>query len=187
MEQTTDHLRDRQPAPQSSPSMHQTPLYVLMTPDQNSGDLFTLPGGALLHGKRGSTSSIEKNAFHIIQNTRIGGKALDFNPTAVAWIGDNESREHGMAYLVERASESQIVKEKKQHEFTDFRHLDPDQPLPAHNSALELHDHQTLLERLELLNKLQANETKHAPSRDAELAFIRAYGKYILQHTARIM
>lgn len=184
MEQTTDHLRDRQQAPQSSPSMHQTPLYVLMTPDQHSGNLLTLPGAELLHGKRGSTS-IERNAFHIVHSTQIGSKALDFTPTAVAWIGDDESRKHGMAYLVERASESEKVKEKKNYAFIDLTHLEADQPLPDHELPLELHDHQTLLRRLERICALRDEDNEQAPSRDAELAFVRAYGRYILQHSLR--
>lgn len=86
------HNSELQPqrAPQSTPSMHQTPLYVLMTPELKSGELLTLPDGKLLKGIRGSVS-IERNANHIVNNMKVGDRSLDFIPTAGAWIGDNKS------------------------------------------------------------------------------------------------
>lgn len=85
-----------------------------------------------------------------------------------------------MAYLVERAHESI----KKEHRFIDLRGLDPDQPLPEHGSTLELHNHESLLARLALINSLDI-EKDQAPSRAIDEVFVREYGKYILRHSVR--
>ncbi|GEM_PF-1588612 len=175
LEKIPDEQLQPQHAPQSSPSTHQTPLCVLMTPDRSAGNLFTLPNATFLKGIRNSLS-IERNACQIVTKQNIP----DFIPKACAWVGDEESRAYGMAFLVERAyTQPYVLPDHK-----DLTNLDPSQPIPEHNSRLELHNHESLLARLEMMNR-QHLDNESLPPRSAEEAFVRAYGHFILRSIVR--
>ncbi len=184
MERTTDHLRPRQPEPQSTPSMHQTPLYILMTPEQSSGNILTLPGGRLPRGIRNSTLIVD-NASHILKQHNI-----NFSPTAAGWVHDDESREFGQAYLVEPAYHTNVP------EHIDLTgsmrgELIPAAPQPEHNSQLELHHYTSLLARMQSMNfrRRQINrirsDAERLPLREEEEAFLRSFGRYILRRATR--
>lgn len=175
-EQTSDHLREPQHAPQSSPSMHQTPLHILMTPDVKSGQLLTLPGGNLPKGIRGSTS-ILANATHIIKKHEI-----NFTPKAAGYIQDEDTQRHGYAFLVEPAHRTPI---HKHYRLADTDMI-PASPQPDREPPLELHHWTSLLARIrsinyrhEHLNQYRTDEEK-LPLRTADEAFVRAFGKHIL-------
>lgn len=185
LERTSDHEREPQRAPQSEPSMHQTPLYIFMTPEENSGNLLTLPGGALPKGLRGNTVSIIDNASHIIRT-----HGVDFTPKARGFVHDDESRAHGYAYLVEPAWHTATPEPA---DFTGEKRWDlmPASPLPNENSPLELHHWTSLLARMQhinyrrmRLNEFRDEETK-LPLREAEEAFLRSFGRHILKRTTR--
>jgi hypothetical protein len=154
------------------------PLFVLMTPELKSGKLLTLPGGRLLHGER-EQISVERNAFQIVRRTR-----LDFVPTAGAWISDHENGQHGEAYLVEPAWHSKPAAYRDHTNLSDTE-LIPATPQP--HASLELHSHTALLARIQRINQRIKDFNEHkadedkVPTRIAEEAFVRAYGRFILQ------
>ncbi|MDB5187018.1 MAG: hypothetical protein JWM07_490 [Candidatus Saccharibacteria bacterium] len=181
LQPTNDHLRTRQQAPQSEPSMHQTPLCILMTPNKNSGELFTLPGGHLLHGIRNSTGII-RNATHIIDQHNI-----DFVPKAAGFIHDDESRPYGLAYLVEPAHRTHVPVPINRTG-PSRGELIPALPQPETSPTLELHHYTALIARIQSINyrRKQLNERRtddsdKLPLCEAEEAFLRSFGRYIMQ------
>lgn len=180
--QTDDHLRDRQPAPQSTPSMHQTPLYIFMTPEKHSGNLLTLPGGNLLHGVRSMTAPIT-DASHIIRRSGI-----TFTPKAAGFVHDSESRDHGYAFLVEPAWHSKLPKPV---DYTGSKRFEliPATPQPHPDAPVELHHWTSLLARMQhlnyrrsQLNKFRDDESK-LPLHEAEEALLRSFGRHLLNRT----
>ena len=181
---TDDHLRAPLLAPQDTPSMHQTPLYIFMTPEKRSGNLLTLPGGNLLRGVRSMTAP-EKDAAHIIRRSGI-----DFTPKAAGFIHDAESREHGYAFLVEPAWHSKLPKPE---DYTGSKRFDliPASPQPNPEAPLELHHWTSLLARMQhinyrrsQLNKFREEESK-LPLYKAEEALLRSFGRHLLNKTIR--
>jgi hypothetical protein len=193
--QTTDHLLERQHAPQSEPSPHQTPLYILMTPEKDSGNILTLPGGIIPRGIRNSAASIADNAAHIISKYKIDfdadeGGEDDDNPTPSAWVHDSESRQFGQARLIVAANLDSLP---DHDDFTGSRRYDmiPAKPQPETYPKLELHPHTALLARIQSLNyrRTQLNERRDSidqlPLRKAEEAILRSFGRYLLDQSAR--
>jgi hypothetical protein len=153
-ERTTDHDRVRQDSPQQSPSMHQTPFYVLPTLESNK--LLTLPGGKLINGLRNAVTSHERNAIHIARshNLAVKGRGILTLPDGPKNVG--------YGFVVEPAWKTAIP---EYADFTTYTELD------NHQHSLELHNHHALIEQL-----------SDRPDRNNELAFIRAFGNFILSH-----
>lgn len=153
-ERTTDHDRIRQDSPRQSPSMHQTPFYVL--PTLENSKLLTLPDGKLINGLRNAVTSHERNAIHIARSHNLAVKGR-----GILTLPDDVKRD-GYGFVVEPAWKTTVP------EYADFTtNTDPE----SHEHTLELHNHHALIERL-----------SDKPDRHHELAFIRAFGNFILSH-----
>ena len=154
-EQTTDHTRMRQDSPQQSPSMHQTPFYVLPTLENNK--LITLPGGRLISGLRNAVTSHERNAIHIAKahNLTVKGRGILTLP--------KDENCNGYGFVVEPAWRTSVP------EYADFS---GGTVANDHPYDLELHVHQELLERI-----------TDNPDLTNEIAFIKAFGNFVLTHS----
>jgi hypothetical protein len=152
LEHTLDHTRKRQDAPQQSPSMHQTPFYVFPTLEHNM--LLTLPDGQLMTGLRNAVTSHERNAIQIAQthNLAVKGRGALTIPKEIA--------HDGYGFVVEPAWKTTVPT------YAAF-------PIAGvtHEHQMELHTYQDLLERLH-----------DQPERHNELAFVRAFGDFVLNH-----
>ena len=153
-EQTLTHQQNRSEVPQQPSNIHQTPFYVFPTLENNK--LLTLPGGELINGLRNAVTSHERNAIQIARTHDLAVKGRG------SLILPKDSDIDGYGFVVEPAWKTTIP------EFTDYT----TQSTPAYTkSALELHDHHDLIERL-----------KADPDRQTELALVRAFGDFVLTH-----
>jgi hypothetical protein len=185
-QQTTDHLRERLPAPQSEPSPHQTPLYVFLTPEKDSGNIFTLPGGRIPKGLRNSTLSVTDNASRIIDAHGIDFK-YDEDPQSGDWVHDSDSRLFGQARLIVADNDHSLplsIDTTGSHQ----ANLIPARPQPERDGTLELHSYRSLLARVQSLNyrREQLNERPSGdeyPLRYAEEAFLRSFGRDLLRRS----
>jgi hypothetical protein len=155
-ERTLDHKQSRQKAPQQSPSMHQTPFFVFPTLESNK--LLTLPDAKLINGLRNAVTSHERNAIQIAQthNLIVKGRGSLLLPKT-------ESA-NGYGFVVEPAWKTTVP------QYTDFTNGNFTED---HQNSLELHDYHNLVERF-----------SDNPARHYELAFIRAFGEFVLTHHA---
>ncbi|HEV7952253.1 MAG TPA: hypothetical protein VGO98_02660 [Candidatus Saccharimonadales bacterium] len=155
-ERTLDHTRDRQDAPRQSPSMHQTPFYVFPTLENNK--LLTLPDGKLINGLRNAVTSHERNAIQIAQTHKLAVKGLG------TLTIPKETKHDGYGFVVEPAWKTTIPA------YADFT---AESAIGQHDHELELHTYQALLEQLH-----------DQPERRNELAFVRAFGDFVLNRHA---
>jgi hypothetical protein len=155
-ERTLDHTQSRQEAPQQSPSMHQTPFYVF--PTLESSKLLTLPDGKLINGLRNAVTSHERNAIQIAQTHDLAVKGRG------CLLLPKDEGLNGYGFVVEPAWKTTIP------EYADFT---TDDAMQDHPYNLELHDYRDLLEQL-----------TDKPERRNELAFVRAFGNFVLTHHA---
>ncbi|MFZ2836304.1 hypothetical protein D3C85_1356040 [compost metagenome] len=158
-EQLTHHRAEQSLEIAKLSDTHQMPFFVLPTLENNN--IFTLPGGNLIRGMRNAVTSHEQNAIAIAGRHGLGVKArgglsLPIKPDVRAY-----------GFVVEPAWRTAIP------EYADFTHSSAQDPL--HHYALELHEHEALLDQLE-------EEAKQEPVRQLDVAFVRAFGGFILNH-----
>jgi hypothetical protein len=153
-ERTLDHQHDRKEAPQQSPSMHQTPFYVLPTLGHNN--LLTLPGGELISGLRNAVTSHERNAIHIarMHDLAVKGRGSLMLP--------KEEKLDGYGFVVEPAWKTAVP------EYADFT---KNSQIGQHNKPLELHNYHEILEQLD-----------DTPEHHNRIVLIRAFGDFVLTH-----
>lgn len=147
-----------QPAVPRVPSnVHQADLYVVAFNGEHNRDpaIITLPGASLLHGRRNSARSIERDANAIAEQHQLRTCAsgrLYLPPEIAAGT---------MGYGVRLAHRS------PKPQWADFTQ---DEIAPDHDFALELHNYNALVEHLE-----------DRPERNVEIEYLRAFGAQILK------
>jgi hypothetical protein len=147
-------------APHVSPqSKTNTSLHVVAFDNlhiHHDADVFTLPGGELLHADRNPVVSPEQDARNI---ARIHGKLIVSADRSLA-LPDNP-RIDTQGYSV------RLSTGLSRHSYADLRNLDPETP---HDHSLELHRYSDLVEYL-----------KDKPEREVDEYYLRTFGRLAIR------
>ena len=122
----------------------------------HDADIFTLPGGELLHADRNPVVPPEQDARNI---ARIRGKLIVSADRSLV-LPDNP-RTNTQGYSVRLSTNPQ------EPSFADLRNLDPETP---HSHNLELHKYSDLIEYL-----------KDKPEREVDEYYLRTFGRLAIR------